>query len=55
MIDFMKWRKNSSTTCKINRKRKKNKFPFICKGCLWNFYLKLKKSNLEINVIKKLS
>jgi len=40
---------------KLIEKEKKIKFPFICKGSLWDFYLKLKESDLEINVIKKLS
>ena len=40
---------------KLIENEKKIKFPFICKGSLGDFYMKLKESDLEINVIKKLS
>ena len=40
---------------KIIEKEKKIKLPFICKWSLSDFYLKLKPSDLEINIIKKLS
>ncbi len=40
---------------KIIEERKKIKMAFICKGSLSDFYMKLKPSELEINIIKKLS
>jgi len=40
---------------KIIEERKKIKMAFICKGSLSDFYMKLKSSELEINIIKKLS
>ncbi len=40
---------------KLIEKEKKIKLPFICKGSLGDFYLKLNDSDLEISVIKKLS
>ncbi len=39
---------------KLIEKDKKIKFPLICKWSLWDFYMKLKLSDLEINIIKKL-
>lgn len=40
---------------KLIEKEKKIKLPFICKGSLSDFYLKIKDSDLKINIIKKLS
>jgi hypothetical protein len=40
---------------KLIEERKKIKLPLICKWSLNDFYIKLKDSDLEINVIKKLS